>query len=237
VEIAFERGTIVGVLRTPASTSPHAVVILVPGLDSAKEELRPTEQLFLDRGIATFVVDGPGQGEAEYDLPIRPDWEVPGTAIVDALVAMPEIDAGRIGIWGVSLGGYYAARVASGEDRIRACISLSGPFQFGREWEDLPSLTRDAFRVRSFSTTDEEAHTKALLLSLEGRAQRITAPLLIVAGRRDRLIPAYHAELLAEKAGGPVELLMFEDGNHNCTNISYQHRPRSADWMAEHLCR
>jgi pimeloyl-ACP methyl ester carboxylesterase len=235
VEIPFEHRTIVGVLRTPASAPPHAAVILVPGLDSAKEELRPAEQVFLDRGIATFVVDGPGQGEAEYDQPIRPDWEIPGAAIVDALVAMAEIDPGRIGIWGVSLGGYYAARVASGEDRIRACISLSGPFTFGKEWHDLPSLTRDAFRVRSFSATDDEARTKALQLSLEGRAHKITAPLLIIAGAKDRLIPPYHAELLAEQASGPVELLMFEEGNHNCTNMIYRHRPHGADWMAEQL--
>ena len=59
-------------------------MVLIPGLDSAKEEFRATEQLFLDRGLATFSVDGPGQGEAEYDLPIRPDWEVPGAAILDA---------------------------------------------------------------------------------------------------------------------------------------------------------
>jgi 2,6-dihydroxypseudooxynicotine hydrolase len=235
VEIPFENGVIVGVLRTPRSSGPHAVVILVPGLDSAKEELRPTEQLFLDRGLATFVVDGPGQGEAEYDLPIRPDWEVPGAAIVDALVAMPEIDPARIGIWGVSLGGYYAPRVVSGDDRVRACISISGPFVFGREWDDLPSLTRDAFRVRSFSATDTEARTKALGLSLEGHAGRITVPMLIVAGRRDRIIPPYHAELLAEACRGPVDLFMFEDGNHNCMNMTYRHRPRSADWMAVQL--
>jgi len=235
VEIAFEQGTIVGVLRIPRTTGPHAVVILVPGLDSAKEELRPTEQMFLDRGLATFVVDGPGQGEAEYDLPIRPDWEEPGAAIIDVLVDMPEIDAARIGIWGVSLGGYYAPRVASADKRIRACISLSGPFSFGREWDDLPTLTRDAFRVRSFSATDDEARTKALELSLEGRARQISAPLLIIAGRKDRIIPAYHAEVMAEQSGGSVELLMFDEGNHNCTNMSYRHRPRGADWMAAQL--
>jgi 2,6-dihydroxypseudooxynicotine hydrolase len=235
VEIPFQHGTIVGVLRTPAAPGPHAAVILVPGLDSAKEELRPTEQLFLDRGMATFVIDGPGQGEAEYDLAIRPDWEVPGHTVIDALVSRPEIDATRIGIWGVSLGGYYAARVASGDKRIRACISLSGPYTFGKEWDDLPLLTRDAFRVRSFSTTDTQARVKALELSLVGRAEQITAPLLIVAGRRDRLIPPYHAELLAAHAGGPVELLIFAEGNHNCTNMIYRHRPRSADWMAEQL--
>jgi 2,6-dihydroxypseudooxynicotine hydrolase len=235
VEIPFENGRMVGVLRAPYGRGPHPVVIVIPGLDSTKEELRPTEQLFLDRGLATFAVDGPGQGEAEYDLPIRPDWEVPGAAIIDALAQQPEIDTARVGAWGVSLGGYYAPRVATGEARVKAVVSLSGPFQFGTNWEDLPSLTRDAFRVRSFSASDQEAHAKALELSLEGRAANIKVPLLIVAGRKDRLIPPANAEMLANEAGGPVELLMFEDGNHNCMNMTYRHRPRSADWMAAQL--
>jgi dipeptidyl aminopeptidase/acylaminoacyl peptidase len=235
IEIPLDNGRMVGVLRAPRSAGPHPVVILVPGLDSAKEELRPTEQLFLDRGLATFVVDGPGQGEAEYDLPIRPDWEVPGAAIIDALEELPEVDATRTGVWGVSLGGYYAPRMATGETRVRAVISLSGPFQFGTNWDDLPSLTRDAFRVRSFSETDGEAHAKALELSLAGRAGNIVVPMLIVAGRKDRIIPPHDAELLAEQAGGPVELLMFEDGNHNCMNLNYRHRPKAADWMAAQL--
>ena len=71
--------------RTPSS-------LMIPGLDSTKEEFRSTEALFLERGLATFSVDGPGQGEAEYDLPIRGDWEVPGQAIVDAVAAQPGID-------------------------------------------------------------------------------------------------------------------------------------------------
>jgi dipeptidyl aminopeptidase/acylaminoacyl peptidase len=235
VEIPFERARIVGVLRVPIRPGPHPVVILVPGLDSAKEELRITEQLFLDRGLATFAVDGPGQGEAEYDLPIRPDWEVPGAVIMDALEGLPEVDATRAGAWGVSLGGYYAARMATGEPRLRAVISLSGPFQFGLNWDELPSLTRNAFRVRSFSSSDGEARQKALELSLAGRAGRIVVPLLIVAGRHDRLVPPENAEQLAKEAGGPVELLMFEEGDHNCMNLTYRHRPKSADWMAAQL--
>jgi dipeptidyl aminopeptidase/acylaminoacyl peptidase len=223
------------VLRAPLSPGPHPVVILVPGLDSAKEELRTTEQLFLDRGLATFAVDGPGQGEAEYDLPIRPDWEVPGAAMIDALERCPEVDTTRAGAWGVSLGGYYAPRIATGEPRLRAVISLSGPYKFGTNWHDLPSLTRNAFRVRSFSDSDEEARLKALELSLEGRAGDIVVPLLIVAGRKDRLIPPENAEWLAKEAAGPVEVLMFEDGNHNCMNLTYRHRPKSADWMAAQL--
>src|SRR5262249_30001564 len=58
-EIPFEGSAIVGVLREPRKSGPHPVMIMIPGLDSAKEELRSTEELFLERGIATFSVDGP----------------------------------------------------------------------------------------------------------------------------------------------------------------------------------
>ena len=71
IEIPFDGAQLAGVLREPAGDGPHPVVIMLSGLDSAKEELRSTEELFLARGLATFSVDGPGQGEAEYDLAIR----------------------------------------------------------------------------------------------------------------------------------------------------------------------
>ena len=71
VEIPFETGTLVAVVRTPYGEGPFPVVLMIPGLDSTKEEIRSTEQTFLDRGLATFSVDGPGQGEAEYNVKIR----------------------------------------------------------------------------------------------------------------------------------------------------------------------
>jgi 2,6-dihydroxypseudooxynicotine hydrolase len=235
VEIPFDGATLAGVLRRPAGTGPAPVVVLIPGLDSAKEEFGNTERLFLDRGLATFSVDGPGQGEAEYDLAIRPDWEIPGAAILDAVAGLPGIDPDRIGVWGVSLGGYYAPRLASGDDRVRACIALSGPFDFGAAWDQLPELTRQAFRVRSRSASDRQARSLAGELTLAGRAGQLTAPLLIVAGRQDRLVPWPQARRLADEAAGPAELLVLDDGNHGCANVSYRHRPVSADWMARVL--
>jgi dipeptidyl aminopeptidase/acylaminoacyl peptidase len=235
VEIPFEGSRLVGVLRRPKGPGPHPVVVMLAGLDSTKEEFRSTEALFLERGMATFSVDGPGQGEAEYDLPIRGDWEVPGRAIVDAVAARPGIDGDRIGVWGVSLGGYYAPRMTSGVPEVRACIALAGPYNFGECWGQLPELTRAAFTARSFSRDQEEGRKRALELDLTEAAARIRVPLLVVAGKQDRLIPWQHAERLVAEAGGPTELIMLEDGNHGNMNVAAKHRYKSADWMARQL--
>jgi dipeptidyl aminopeptidase/acylaminoacyl peptidase len=228
-------GGLVGILRLPEGLGPHPAVVMIPGLDSAKEEFRSTEALFLERGLATFSVDGPGQGESEYDVPIRGDWEAPGAAIVDTLAAQSTVDSARIGVWGVSLGGYYAPRVASGEPRVKACVALAGPYDFGDCWDQLPALTRQAFQVRSRTADDAQARTFAHTLSLSGRTKDIICPLLVVTGKRDRLIPWQHAARLAAEAAGPTTLIALEDGNHGCANVAAHHRQRTADWLATQL--
>ena len=235
VEIPFDGATIYGILRRPQPGGRPPVVVMVPGLDSTKEELRATEDEVLRRGLATFSVDGPGQGEAEYALPIRPDWEVPGRAIVDALVARDDVDSERVGVWGVSLGGYYAPRFASGDDRVKACISLCGPYSFGENWDVLPALTRETFTVRSGATDEDDARARALTLTLEGRTELLGCPLLVVGGKKDRLIPWQQAERLHLETSATSEFLLLENGNHGCANVVAEHRYRSADWMAARL--
>jgi 2,6-dihydroxypseudooxynicotine hydrolase len=63
--------------------------------------------------MATLSLDGPGQGEAGYDLPLRPDYEVAAAAALDALAARDDLDLERVGAMGVSLGGYHAPRAAA----------------------------------------------------------------------------------------------------------------------------
>ena len=235
IEIPFDGASIYGVLRKPAGADRHPVVIMVPGLDSTKEEFRATEELFLERGLATFSVDGPGQGEAEYDLAIRADWEVPGGAFVDYLIARADIDADRIAVWGVSLGGYYAPRFASGDERIKACVTLCGPYNFGEAWEDMPALTRETFTVRSGSADLDEAHEKALRMTMLGRSHLLTCPTLIIAGKRDRLIPWQQAQRLHDETASVSTLLLLESGNHGCANVVAEHRYRTADWLADRL--
>ena len=237
VQIPFGPVLLPGNLRLPVGVERPPLVVLVAGLDSTKEEMDSVEALFLARGLATLAFDGPGQGEAEYDLPIRGDYEVVVTAVVDWAEQLPEIDPDRIGLWGVSLGGYYAPRAAAFEKRLKACIALAGPFRWLDEWDHLPEVTRETFRVRSHSNTVDDALAVAATLSLEGVASEITCPLLVIFGKQDRLIHYPAAERLAAEAGGPTTLWMIPDGNHGATNRAYRFRPQSADWMAQTLAQ
>jgi fermentation-respiration switch protein FrsA (DUF1100 family) len=227
VAIPFEGKTIFGVLR-----GEGPVVIMAPGLDSTKEEIHAYEEPFLARGMATLAIDGPGQGEAEYEIPIAGDYERAAGAVCDWIEDRSELDAGRIAIWGVSLGGYYAPRAAAYEKRIKACIALSGPFEWDRIWDGLPELTRETFRVRSHAASENDARQKAKALTMVEAAKQIRCPIFIVTGRQDRLVPASHAEQLARSVAGPVELMIVEDGGHNANNRPYRYRSRTADWLA-----
>jgi dipeptidyl aminopeptidase/acylaminoacyl peptidase len=235
VQIPYEGKTLAGILRKPAGDGKPPVVVMAVGLDSTKEEGEAYEAPFLARGMATLIFEGPGQGEAQYDFAIRGDYEVPVGAVLDYIETRRDLDASRIGMWGVSLGGYYVPRAAAFDKRIKACIALGGPFSWAEAWDGLPQLTREAFRVRSHAQTQEQARKNAATLTLEGIAQNITCPIFIVNGRLDRIVPAADAERLAREVKGPVELMMIEDGNHIATNRAYRWRSQSADWMGKQL--
>ena len=235
VAIPFEGKTLFGILRKPVGVIKPPVMIMACGLDSTKEETDAYEAPFLARGIAILVFDGPGQGEAEYDFPIRGNYETAIAAVCDYVETRRDLDTSCIGLWGVSLGGYYAPRAAAFEKRVKACIALSGPYDMGANWDGLPDLTREAIRVRSHAATPEDGRRNAATLSLKGVAERITCPLFVVAGKQDRVVPWQDAQRLADEARGPVDFLLVEDGNHVANNRGYKWRLRTADWMAERL--
>jgi dienelactone hydrolase len=235
VAIPYEGKRLYGNLRRPGGSARPPVVVMCMGLDSAKEEMDSNENVFLARGMATLTFDGPGQGEGEYDFAIRGDYEAAVKAVADFIETRDDLDAGRIGLWGVSLGGYYAPRAAAYEKRVKACIALSGPFDWADFFDKLPALTRDTFRVRSKSRTDAEARKHAATLTLKQAARDITCPLFVMAGKADALVPWQEGEKLAAAASGPVVRCFIEDGNHVANNRVYRYRPQSADWMAERL--
>ena len=91
IEAAIDGGGVAANLRLPTGAAgPHPLVILIPGLDSTKEEFFIWESVFLGRGMATLSLDGPGQGETGFSLPIRFDYEVAVAAMLDAIAGRGE---------------------------------------------------------------------------------------------------------------------------------------------------
>lgn len=227
-------GAAVANLRLPAGPGRAPLAILIPGLDSTKEEFYAWEWVFLNRGIATLSLDGPGQGETGFALPIRPDYEVAVSAAIDAVRDRADLDPGRIVAAGVSLGGYYVARSAAFEPRLRAVAGVSGPYDMAAQWDTMPGLTREAFIHHSGASDESQARSLAAQLSLAGIADRISQPCLVVTGRRDRVIPWEQTRRIADEAPRG-EWVLYDEGTHVCNNIPYRYRPLVADWLADRV--
>jgi 2,6-dihydroxypseudooxynicotine hydrolase len=234
IEAPLDGASVVGNLRRPEGDGRHPLVVLIPGLDSTKEEFLVWEDVFLARGMATLSMDGPGQGESGFALDIRPDYEVAVAALLDALADRPDLDHERIGAAGVSMGGYYAPRAAAFEPRIKAVAGISGPFDMSANWDNLPSLTRETLQHHTGASSPQEARGRAAELNLAGVAERITQPALIVTGKRDRLIPWEDTKRIAD-AIPDAEWVLYEDGTHVCNNLPFRYRPLVGDWMSDKL--
>jgi len=234
IEAPLGAGTLAGNLRRPGSPRRPPLVLLIPGLDSTKEEFFHWENAFLARGMATLSIDGPGQGETGFRLPIRHDYEVAVAAMLDALGARDDVDLEHVGAAGLSLGGYYAPRAAAFERRIRAVAGISGPYSFGELWDDLPPLTREAFTVKSGARDERDARERAHALSLAGVLEAVTQPALFVTGGLDRIIPWRQTARAANETRNG-SFVLYERGTHVCSNLPYRYRPLVADWMRDQL--
>jgi dienelactone hydrolase len=158
---------------------------------------------FSRRGIACLVVDTPGTGEPLRlrGVPSRPDYEVPTTAIVDYLQIRPDVDPGRIGLLGISLGGYYAPRGAAFEQRITACAAWSAVWDYGRTWQHRWE-TRSKITFTPFwqfpwvmgTDTMEAAVERVKQWTLADVMPHLTQPLLIVHGEHDTGFPVAGAD-------------------------------------------
>jgi 2,6-dihydroxypseudooxynicotine hydrolase len=234
VEAAIDGGTVVANLRRTAAEGRAPLVVLVPGLDSAKEEFWNWESVFLERGMSTLSLDGPGQGETGLAMDIRPDYEVAVAAVLDAVAGRRDLDLDRVGAVGVSLGGHYVVRAAAFEPRLRALAGISGPYDFAAGWETMPELTRETVRHHTGAADDAQARERAHALNLDGVAGRVTQPCLVVTGRLDRVIGWEETRRIADAVPG-AEWVLYEDGTHVCNNIPYKYRPLVGDWMRAQL--
>ena len=155
VAIPFEGTTLPGYHFRAGGADPRPTVILLGGYDGTAEELYFLNgAAALARGYDVLAFDGPGQGSAliQQGLVLRPDYGTVVAAVVDFLLARPDVDPDRIALIGLSLGGFLGPRAAADEPRLAACIADCGSFDmYTAALERMPARLAAGLQARKRS--------------------------------------------------------------------------------------
>ncbi len=235
---ADEGTTIVRLLQKPTGEDPLPVLATWGGIDTFKEDRRGTP--YLQRNIAMLAIDMPGIGEA----PIygSEDAERMWNGVFDWIESRNDLDSRRVGVLGLSTGGYWATKLAhTHKDRIRAAINHGGcaHFAFQAEWIDksqhgeYPLEFAETLACAFGRETIEQWVEYAPKLSLldQGILDRTCAPLLCINGFQDSTFPIQDHFLLLEH-GLPKVARFFPGGHMGHTPATI---PTIANWLAETL--
>ncbi len=253
VEVLHQGRPITCHFRAPAGASaarPVAAVLIMCGADVFKEDRGWAADYALDHGMASLVMDGPGTGENPF--PWSPDSVSAWVAAVDHLQLRDEVDADRIGAFGISRGGYSVLQLAGTiPDRVRAVVASAGhPFGYRMTDAELDEFVavrnqRATWRFGarddppSFAATsveEERAEFSRWALSELGLVDRITQPVLMINGKLDHLAPIGNIYFMLE-SGPPTgrQARVYADAGHCAFKYFAEWAPASFAWLADNL--
>ena len=190
---------------------------------------------YVRRGMHFIDVDGPGHGGAlrERKLYAPPDSERIANAVIDYLVARPDVDADRIGLHGSSMGGYSGPRCATAEKRIKAVAVWSGAYDLVHDIFDYYPPIQDRLRWLIGAKDLPHARERIKEFTLEGRANRIECPLLVGYSHDDRVMDPRGALKLYEMAINSPDRSMLDGVGHG--EKRFDRRTYIADWFMKQL--
>ncbi|RPE72139.1 alpha/beta hydrolase family protein DUF1100 [Pacificibacter maritimus] len=254
VEVPYGDTTLAA-LFTPAEgvEGPQPCVVYLNGLDSNKELLYWSRlpQELAKRGIASLCVDQPGTGESLrlQGLPAMWKSEDWGTPVYEYLAARDDIDSARIGITGISLGGYYAPRVCANEPRYASGAVWGANHNWAevqqrrinREGENpVPHYWKHVHWVFG-ADGQEDFIEKSKGMNLNGQMEKIKVPFLVTHGEFDRQISLDYAhqsyDQLVNSPRRELKIFTPREGgveHVGADNMSFG-RHYIADWFAETL--
>lgn len=215
-------------------------VLFIGGADAFTEETYFSGKGVLDRGMAMLLLDLPGRGSSLYlkGIPTRYDYEKPSAAAFDWLEAQPEIDPKRLGLLGISFGGYYAPRVAAFEPRVKALVAWGGMMNVTEDIWDFHPRSHKMMQFLTGTTDDAAALNVLEPFNLTDVAPKITCPTMIIHGAKDGISSVAGAEKLYALVGSKdKQLHVFKGpGAVHCNYDDWRHAvPLMFDWMRKKL--
>jgi dienelactone hydrolase len=221
------------------------------GFDTQKEMqyVRGTPDL-VRRGMSWLLVDGPGQGEMVRfrNMHLRHDFEIAGSAAFDYLASRSDVDLDRVAIVAMSLGGYYAPRIAAMDPRYKACIAWGAIWDYHATWvRRLERIKQAALPVPADHLlwacgvdNYDDALRKIENFKLDGVAQKVACPFMLMHGAADAQVSMAEAQKLFDAIGSKdktFRVFTEEEGGAQHCQRDYVTRAVDvvADWLDEKL--
>jgi pimeloyl-ACP methyl ester carboxylesterase len=116
----------------------RAAIVVTHGTNADRSSMVAETRILSEAGFGVLAFDWPGDGASEG----RVRWGIEErralTGAVDWLARRPEVDSGRLGGLGFSMGGYVMAQVAAGDPRLRGVILVAAPPDYVQltHWEN-----------------------------------------------------------------------------------------------------
>lgn len=165
VSIAYEQTTLPGYFFPAPGSAPRErrpLIVMNNGSDGATSEMWAAGGAAAsERGYHWMTFDGPGQQAALFDQRIRarPDWEAVLTPVLDAMLARPDVDPGRVAVVGVSQAGFCVPRALCFEHRFAAAVADPGVVDVLRSWTShLPPSMVKQLEAGKQAAFDREMH-------------------------------------------------------------------------------
>ena len=250
VNIPYEGAHFPALFVHDGSGTPRPALVSCNGLDSMKEQVNMGGhgQCNLERGINTLFVDQPGTGEAlrKSGLTAVYDSERWATPALDYLLTRRDVIPSKIGMFGLSLGGYYAPRAAANEPRYALCAVMGANHNWGelqkrrlaKEGENPVPHYWDHVMWVWGQQSMEEFMAYVPRITLDGQIEKLTMPFLVMHGEGDRQIPVADAHRSFELAtrSRKRELRIFTKKDFEVEHCGADNgcgmRDYAADWCA-----
>jgi fermentation-respiration switch protein FrsA (DUF1100 family) len=225
-------------LWLPPGEGPWPAVMVLHGAGSRKENHADYARAAVAHGLAALTFDNRGHGETDGPL---------GASVIDDMAGLaawfarrPEIEAGRIGVRGSSMGGLLAIHLAAESDDVAAAVAICP----AAEWMLAEDVQRelDGRPPRAGSAMSEmriDAPGLASWLDLndvEDAAERMgSKPLLLIHARGDEVVPYTQSEKLYERAAEPKRLILLEGGHHRSAQHDPELQGESLRWLSRSM--
>ena len=220
IEVAAEDGTrLHGWLRHGAEgageASPQGLVIYFGGnAEEVSGQMFDAPQL-APWSVAAVNYRGYGLSEGR---PSEAALAADALAVYDRLAARKDVDPSRIVVFGRSLGSGVAVRLA--EKRPVRAVMLVSPF------DSLRSIARKQYPIVPVSLLLKHPFDSL------ARAPEIEAPLLVLAGERDTLIPPAFSRRLHDAWAGPKRWELLRGADHNDIHEQPRYWPAMREFLA-----